>query len=154
MKTLLLVLIQLTATSRTVLADMAQGRVTVVPGGNVLFINPGETKQVRITAWVDLGREEFWCPEEQWDWGEGANPSTHQSDCAPFAESANEAAKPRPFNKTLYYHTPGIKKVTFRLINGSGQTVFFWEKTITIRDGAEVEEEEESKDPSPEARWQ
>jgi hypothetical protein len=59
--------------------------------------------------------EDFYCPELEWDWGDGTR-SAHEADCAPYEPGA---ALERRFSARHAYHVPGSYRVKLTLRRAS-----------------------------------
>jgi hypothetical protein len=69
--------------------------------------------QVLLTGQLKGGPdlEEFYCPGQQWDWGDGTH-SAYEADCAPYEDGT---ALDRFFSARHAYHAPGSYNVRLTL---------------------------------------
>jgi hypothetical protein len=63
----------------------------------------------QLKGGMDL--EEFYCPGQEWDWGDGTR-SAYEADCAPYEDGA---ALERFFSARHAYRTPGAYNVRLTL---------------------------------------
>jgi hypothetical protein len=78
--------------------------------------------------------EELFCPQVEWDWGDGTQ-STAMADCGPFEAGTSETKLRYVQQHTFEY--PGRFKVMLRLRRGN-QTLVSGSTTLTVRAGGNV----------------
>lgn len=87
---------------------------------------------VLATAELSEGQtgEEFYCPEVQWDWDDGAR-SAHTSDC-PAWEAGAEVQ--RRYTAQHAYRQAGVYNVKISLVR-AGRTISVAHTTVNVRPG-------------------
>jgi hypothetical protein len=83
---------------------------------------------------VSTKDEELFCPEVEWDWGDGTQ-STASADCGPF-DAATSETKVR-YVQQHTFDLPGRFKVVLRLKRGP-QVLLSGTTTLTVRAGGNV----------------
>jgi hypothetical protein len=91
---------------------------------------------VTVQLIVHNPTEEFWCPEVEYDWGEGEAPSTEGGDCTPYEQTSPEERQrwSPDGSKSKTYRGEGVRILTVRF-KKNGKTIqgASWSRVIDIR---------------------